>query len=298
VSRDGRRRGDGGRLHEGLTRLARAASSLSAATGTVAGGRGRRSPEDPFADHAPGPVTADPPVRSEDRERRTARPSASAPSAPVPDSPGPAAGQTPPGTGAAGAHAARIVDVRALLRRRGVLIAVLFLVNVNAFFAGALTRPGEFRSEVVVVVAPPPPAPPDNAYVPAFATARIARDVMTSRPVAELVSRRLGGEPSPGEVVSRTSAVAGEGWQTLTVRYDGTSREAAERLAAAGVAEAVPATRAVLPPRSQLVPAGPPSVATSTRDGTLVTAAGVGVSLMLALLVGVLVDLLAPRRRR
>jgi capsular polysaccharide biosynthesis protein len=192
-----------------------------------------------------------------------------------------------------------MVSLVAALRRQRLLMAVVGVLIAVAVAAGLATRPPVYRSVAVVTVAPPPPAPPDYGYIPAFETARTARDIVQSPAVADEVARRLGGRLTPGEVASRIDVTAGSGWQTLTIVNEDGSPTDAEALARASLEIGLTAAADALPENSQLEPAGRPSAATEVRRPLALQVVMVlGVAVAGAVLIGLLADGLLARERR
>lgn len=192
------------------------------------------------------------------------------------------------------------VDVLGVLRRRWWIIVGCLVLLPIVPIVWLLDEEPVYRSESLVAVAPPPPKEPDYIYVPAFETARTARDVILSRGVAVEASDALGGEPSADEIEARISATAEpEGWQSIAVSSEGASPEAARELNEAVVDAALPAARTAVRPESRVVTAVPPDVGESIdRAAWPLILAVIGVAgLMIGLLIATSVDVGAQLRR-
>lgn len=192
------------------------------------------------------------------------------------------------------ATATRLIDLGALLRRRRLLFVLLLIACLDGVFAGLLLRPARYVSTVTVTVAPPPPQEPDYRYVPAFEVAREARDIFLSQAAAEQAAASAGR--SAGAMRSAVTAIAGDGWQTIELRYTADGADEARATATAGVSAGTSLAGAALPEGSTLKVVGTASEGTRVPISRLLIMAGVGVSVLLALLGTVLVDMWRTRR--
>jgi hypothetical protein len=190
--------------------------------------------------------------------------------------------------------AAQHVAVPALVRRRWRLMAVAFVVCLVMVVAGGLLRDSRYTSQVTVIVTPPPPTPPDYPYIPPFETARITRDVFLSRAAAQATANVRGR--SVDSVRAATTAVAGEGWETIELTYTDTTADGATATATAGVDAGIALARGVVPSGTRIALVGVPSVGARQAPGASYLLASVWIALTLSLLTGVLADAALSRR--